>query len=149
MAAASRLSACVGLGVDVEKVPPPKTLAAVLELALSRQESVACHRLARKGRASFAQAVTTIFSAKESLYKCIQSFVPSRFDFLDVELAELDWEAGVVALAVSARGAGNVSRGALSRCEGRFSVDGDWVWSGTWSLAPTAGRPPRPGHVGA
>ncbi len=118
-----------GLGVDVEPVMSREAAADVAPLVASDDETRRVAQTAGLGR---LEALTLVFSAKESLFKAL--FPPTRrhFDYLDCEVVRLDLEARVLFLTFkppfdAVFGAGEFS--------GRYALaDGD-VWTGV--LVPT------------
>jgi enterobactin synthetase component D len=72
--------------------------------------------------------LTILFSAKESLFKCLQPLVRQWFDFLDAELLGLASGSGHFALRLLKRLSDEFDAGACF--DGRFVVDGDFVHTG-------------------
>jgi 4'-phosphopantetheinyl transferase EntD len=82
LAAVGRSSQVISVGVDSEPILDEPSLAAVAPLALHRSEQ---QRV--EGRLDLA---TVVFSAKESLFKCLYPLAGTFFDYLDAQVASLD-----------------------------------------------------------
>jgi enterobactin synthetase component D len=87
-----------GLGIDLEKIVAPATARNLWNTVLSPRE----HARARLAALSEEQFLSLVFSAKESLFKCLYPITLARFGFLDVELVHLDMEARVLRLSLRA-----------------------------------------------
>lgn len=83
----------VGLGFDSEPVMADTTAA---ELA----DSIAPEWLAQFGRAPTALELTVVFSAKESLFKCVRPLVSDFFEFADAAVVAIDMHTGALHLRI-------------------------------------------------
>jgi enterobactin synthetase component D len=124
-AAAVAFSADVrSLGIDTERVMSESqarelngTVAWPAELAPARAASMT--RL---------EAMTLVFSAKESVFKCLHPLVRRAFDFQDVRFVSIDAAAGTFLVRVVKTLSEEFPSG--TPLEGRFSLDGHWVHTG-------------------
>ncbi len=76
----------LSIGIDSEKIMAEKILDETKRVALLGDE----HRFMLGLPFSAAQIVTLIFSAKESVYKCVHPLVKYPFDFSDVDIVDID-----------------------------------------------------------
>lgn len=83
-----------------------------------------------------ATLLTVVFSAKESVFKCLHGIVGRYFDFLDVRAARVQANRFEVELRTDL---GRLARG--TRFAGRFCVDGGFVHTGI-TLRPESRRRP-------
>jgi enterobactin synthetase component D len=86
-AAVAPESAWRGLGIDVEELAAGESVDAIDAVCLNAAE----RRLARGGGLAPATARLLMFSAKESLYKCLYPMVRRFFDFPAAEVVAIDW----------------------------------------------------------
>jgi enterobactin synthetase component D len=91
-AAVARGAKCIGIGIDAELVMPESTREEVGPLVVSTAEIGLAQRAL--SMASPASLVTLVFSAKESLYKCLRPIVGSFFEFADAELVDVRPDSG-------------------------------------------------------
>ena len=87
-----------GLGIDLEKIVEPAAARKLWTTVLGPRES----ECARPAALSEEQFLSLVFSAKESLFKCLHPVTLARFGFLDAELVHLDLEAGLLRLSLRA-----------------------------------------------
>jgi enterobactin synthetase component D len=87
-----------GLGIDLEEIVDPAAARNLWTTVLGAQES----ECARPSALSEEQFLSLVFSAKESLFKCLHPITLARFGFLDAELVHLDLEAGLLRLSLRA-----------------------------------------------
>lgn len=71
----------------------PEAAAEIAPL-VARPEEWSC--IAAQARLTPAEAITLIFSAKESAFKCLAPLAGRHFDLLDVALIAADWERGAL-----------------------------------------------------
>jgi enterobactin synthetase component D len=76
-----------GLGVDVEPVMSSDAAAELARLVASEDET---RRVRQAADLTVAEALTLVFSAKESLYKALFPPMRQRFDYLDCEIIRVD-----------------------------------------------------------
>jgi enterobactin synthetase component D len=86
-AAVASSSGARGLGVDVEPVMSGDAAAEVARLVASEDET---RRVRQAADLTAAEALTLVFSAKESLYKALFPPTRQRFDYLDCEIVRVD-----------------------------------------------------------
>ena len=91
-AVASSQSHHRALGIDLERLVTP---AAAAELSASVLLPAELER-ARAARLGFELFLGLAFSAKETLYKCLNPLTGAAFDFLEVEIVELSPGSGVL-----------------------------------------------------
>jgi len=124
-AAAALATDTLGLGIDSEPVVAAEAMDAVAEQAMVRGE------LDALDRAGLEEAVllTLVFSAKESLFKCLYPRVGRYFDFKDAEVDDVDLEAQrfTTKLRVPLGGLG-----AGTRLGGTFAIAQGLVHTGIW-----------------
>ena len=113
-AAVAQTAHAGGLGIDAERVVTPSAMEAVVAQVAKAEELAG---LAGSGLAD-AVLLTVVFSAKESLYKCLFRRVGRYFDFQDARLVEVD-ASGTFTAELTAP-LGGLARG--SRLAGRFAV---------------------------
>ena len=99
-AVVSPQASCRGLGIDLEKIVDPATARKLWSTVLRPQE----YEQARPAALSDEPFLSLVFSAKESLYKCLHPITLARLGFQDAELTHLDLR-GEPAPAVVTRGA--------------------------------------------
>jgi enterobactin synthetase component D len=128
----------IGLGIDSESLIEPRTAVEVGQSIATIDELA---RLSLGTCASEQFVLTAVFSAKESIYKCLRRVVGRYFDFLDAEITDFDIRAG--------RFAGRLVRTLTARLpagtvlSGRFAFDGDRIHTGIALLALEESGPPR------
>ena len=88
-AAVARADEWWSLGIDSERIEGTEIPSAALDLALRAEE----WHLDR-GSLSEAQSLWLIFSAKESIYKCLYPLVGRAFDYSAVILEKIDPTSG-------------------------------------------------------
>lgn len=121
--AVARTDAIRSLGLDIELAAP--LTRDLVRLVCSPAEVQRIERLSHAGAPDWAKIV---FSAKESVYKCVFPLARRFLDFHDVEIV-LDPPAGTFAATVLPV--------AGLRLAGRFAIDGERVWTGV-ALAPAS-----------
>jgi enterobactin synthetase component D len=114
-AAVARATDARGLGLDSEPVVVAEAVAAVTAQAVVPGELDA---LASSGLGE-ATLLTLVFSAKESLFKCLYPRVGRYFDFLDATLVHVEVEAGSFVIQLRAT-LGGLPAG--TRLVGRFAI---------------------------
>ena len=117
-AAVARRSDASGIGLDVELI---MTDALALDVLASIATPAELAAIVGATGWSTARALTVVFSAKETIFKCLHAHVGRYFDFLDASIDELDPASGtfqghlVVTLTPGLPGG--------HRLEGRFQQD--------------------------
>lgn len=117
-AAVGRTRDARGIGLDAERWMDHETAARVVDGIADPTE---VHAVARATGFSFARALTLIFSAKETLFKCCFPEVRRYFDFRDAALVEADAGRGVFTVELLATLTPSLR--AWSRFGGRFDHD--------------------------
>ena len=84
------------LGIDLEKVVTPATAQELTASVLRPEERVR----ARTAGLSYEQFLSLAFSAKESLYKCLNPITRVSFDFQDAEVVELTLSVSLLRVAL-------------------------------------------------
>lgn len=87
--ALARESLSRGIAIDIECVVPNEKVDALASQIASREE---LKRLARVTGLDDGLVFTLVFSAKESIFKCLHRHVRRYFDFRDAEIGEIDVE---------------------------------------------------------
>lgn len=105
---------CQGIGIDLENIMTGSVAADTQAMLLADDEVALLASL----QEPWAELVTLVFSAKESLFKALYPSVGRYFDFLDAKLVALDWDAGSFALALKVDLAKSLTKGA--RFQGQF-----------------------------
>jgi enterobactin synthetase component D len=112
-----------GLGIDLEhclgQVPAEE-----LAPALMRAEEIAS---ARRSPLGFGVHVTLVFSAKESLYKCLNPLFGKEFGFHDLVAETLETAAGTLGLRLEAPLAPRVEAGRHFEVEYRIERGAVWT----------------------
>jgi enterobactin synthetase component D len=122
-AAVARSTDARGLGLDSERLVTAAAMEAVAAQAVTREELGA---LARAG-SSEAMLLTLMFSAKESLFKCLYPLVGRYFDFRDATV--VDVSEGEHSFTVELRiPLGGLAAG--TRLAGRFAIADGLVHTG-------------------
>jgi enterobactin synthetase component D len=78
LAIAAPKTICAGIGVDIEHTMSFARAASVMDVVATTSERSAC--------AGSPERLTLLFSAKESLYKCLHPIVRTYFDFDDAQI---------------------------------------------------------------
>lgn len=79
---------CLSIGIDSERAEEAGVLAAAKEIAISADE----RRLSARLPVSADEFTLLVFSAKESIYKCLYPLVKRPLDFSDVALDDIDFQ---------------------------------------------------------
>jgi enterobactin synthetase component D len=126
VAAAAVASAAdvLSLGIDTERVIS-ESQARDLNGTVAWPAELAHARTAGMTR---LEAMTLVFSAKESVFKCLHPRVRRTFDFQDVRLVNVDAAAGTFVVRVVKTLSEEFPSG--TRLQGQFSLDGLWVHTG-------------------
>jgi enterobactin synthetase component D len=122
-AAVARSADARGLGLDSERIVAAAAMDAVAAQAVTREELGA---LARAGL-SEAVLLTLVFSAKESLFKCLYPLVGRYFDFQDVAVVDVSEGGGSFTAELRTPLGGLAAR---TRLTGRFAVADGFVHTG-------------------
>ncbi len=123
-AAAMSTEQAKSLGLDVEKIMSPDT---ALELAPILASSDEYDRLLTSPW-NHPLLTTILFSAKETIFKCLYPIIQRHFDFTDVEIDELDRADGTFRFSLR-RSIVDLVPAATQRI-GRLAVVGDLVHTG-------------------
>ena len=97
-AAVARVSQAQSLGLDVEKIMPRDT---ACELGPTLGTSAEYGRL-RTSSWDHPLLVTSVFSAKETIFKCLYPVIKRQFDFMDVEMTSIDADNGTFSFSLNA-----------------------------------------------
>jgi enterobactin synthetase component D len=84
-----------GVGIDAELIMSAKS-AADVENRILPEMSVLARSSDLIGALSWTEFLTVVFSAKESIYKCLHPLCGVFFDFDAVQLESVDWRAGTM-----------------------------------------------------
>lgn len=117
-----------GIGIDCEPIMTSRSADDVAPIVIPEAAEVA---LARNASASmeWRTFVTAVFSAKESIYKCLRPLADEFFEFGDVRLVNVDLDSGIMRMRVVRP----LGRGlpAGMELESRFALDAELVHSAT------------------
>jgi enterobactin synthetase component D len=117
-AAVARCNRVAALGIDSEQLLSDEAAAEIAHQVLTpdeRQRGLAGHTLA------FGHLVALVFSAKESLYKCVQPLVGQWIDFHDAEIVRLDPTEGAFDVRLRRGLGGPLARGSVLQGHYGFS----------------------------
>jgi len=134
-AAVARRCEARGLGVDVEPLMSGETAAEIARLVASEDEA---RRVAETAGLNRLEAITLVFSAKESLFKALYPETRTHFDFLDCEVASLDPAERRFTIRVGAPFDAVFGAAAF---DGRYELAEDEVRTGVLVTPAQAGRP--------
>jgi enterobactin synthetase component D len=123
-AAVARREQAQSLGLDVEKIMSRDT---ALELAPILASSDEYSRLLTPPE-DHPRLTTTIFSAKEAIFKCLYPFVKRQFDFSDVKINSIDRNNGRFTFSLSSSISAHVPVGTNRR--GTVAIIDDFVHAG-------------------
>jgi enterobactin synthetase component D len=128
-AAVARTCDALAIGIDSEPIMADAQARRVMTVVAWPSELA--H--ARAGGFSRLEALTLVFSAKESLFKCLHPVVGRRFDYHDVRIVGVDAASG----SFYARPVMNLSPrfSAGATLEGRFELDHRRVHTGMFLRA--------------
>jgi enterobactin synthetase component D len=87
VAATCAESDLIGIGLDIEDVIPESRLETVIQAMASPNEF---RNLVHSTNIKRDSLATIMFSAKESIYKCLSSFLATYLDFQDAMIADID-----------------------------------------------------------
>lgn len=132
----ARAAEAIGLGLDSERLIEPATAAKIAYCVATTDE---ISRLSGATNASLPLLVTAVFSAKESIFKCLHRFVGRYFDFLDAEITTINLTAGTFSGRL-VRSLSDTLVGGTVVC-GRVNVDAEMVHTGL--VLVTLGQAPR------
>lgn len=134
-AVTARQSDFSSLGIDLENVLVADALESVRSLALTPEE----RRLACSDETGdMAWLTTLIFSAKESIFKCLNPLVDQFIDFTEMELSSVDRAAGLLQFTCLRRLSDWMDRGQV--VDVIFTRAGDLALTATgWPSAPCHG----------
>ena len=126
-AAASRSSARGGIGIDIEIAEP---------LDDSTLDLICCPAELKwlQNRENAREYAKLIFSAKESVYKCIWPTVQRFVDFRDIAI-RIDAEAGTF---TPAKWSNDLPASVVGAVTGRYAIRDRWIMTAA-SLPPVAG----------
>jgi enterobactin synthetase component D len=132
-AAVARTADAIAIGIDTERImsesqarsaggiiAPPAEVAHVRTAGFSRLE-----------------ALTLVFSAKESIFKCLYPIVSCYFDFHDVRIMAVDGQHRTFAARLGRTLSERFAAGTI--LEGRFDVEVPWIHTGL-ALQPECPR---------
>ncbi len=109
-----------GIGIDCEPIMTSRSAEDIAPIVIPEAAEVT---LARNASASleWRTFVTAVFSAKESVYKCLRPLAEDFFEFGDVRLVSVDLESGILRMRV-ARPLGQGLPAGME-LESRFALD--------------------------
>lgn len=108
-----------GVGIDIESWLSPILANDIHPVIISPQEKVLLKN--KPTSITFNDILTLIFSAKESLFKALYPRVKCWFDFLDVQVLNIDWQKKTFSLILMKTLAKNFQAG--QHFNGRFIVN--------------------------
>lgn len=111
-ACVSAIGELAGIGIDTEAVLDDAATAEIRDSVATRDE---LDRIRSRAMLDENSLVTLVFSAKESVYKCVAPITKEFLDFHDVELREVDFAAGELEGRIH-----KALRVPLGRLRGRF-----------------------------
>lgn len=114
-----------GLGLDLQHWLTPET-ARELESGLAATDEVS--EMARALGWPSAQALTLVFSAKESIFKCLFSRVGRYFEFLDARIVNIDPVRQTFTARILSDLGPRVPQG--HEVEGKFRCEKQLLWTG-------------------
>jgi len=123
-AAVALTSDAIAVGIDTERIML-ESLARNVGRIVAWPAEVAHARAARLSR---LEALTLVFSAKESIFKCLHPMVGCYFDFHDVRIVGVDGDERTF----TARIVRTLSEAfpAQTVLQGRFDVEAPWIHTG-------------------
>ena len=124
----------VALGIDTERIMSESQARDVGRMVAWPVE-VAHARAAGMTR---LEALTLVFSAKESIFKCLHPRVHRMFEFHDVRLVSIDAAAQTFHVRIIKTLTHEFP--ANTMLEGRFAIEGHWVHTGMYLATPEAKR---------
>jgi enterobactin synthetase component D len=119
------------IGLDAEHVMAEKQAIDVLEQIATPNEVSTLLRTTRWGT---AMVLSVVFSAKETIFKCLYPEVGRYFDFRDAVVDELDPSRGSFSARLVVALTPRLAAG--TRLDGRFERNDGWVCTGM-TLAPS------------
>jgi enterobactin synthetase component D len=135
-AVVARADQAIGIGLDSESLIPPETLAQISSRIVSAEEQ---RVLVSTSKASEQRLLTIVFSAKESIFKCLYIQIGEYFDFLDVAITSIDLDRGAFTGRLTRELAKPFPIGTTLR--GRVVLDGERAHTGTLLLSCDAAGP--------
>jgi 4'-phosphopantetheinyl transferase EntD len=114
-ACVSPLGELAGVGIDTEEVLDPAASAEIRDTVATREE---LGRLRTHSALDENSLLTLVFSAKESVYKCVAPITKEFLEFHDVELLGVDFTAGAFEARIL-----KTPRVPLGALLGRFKLD--------------------------
>ena len=133
-ACASSLRELAGVGIDTEEVLDHAASVEIRDVVATRDE---LGRLQRRSVLDEQSLVTLLFSAKESVYKCVAPITKEFLEFHDVELLEVDFAAGAFEARIR-----KTLPVPIDRPRGRFRLEAGLVHTAV--ELPAGGMEPRP-----
>lgn len=138
-AAVARRTDFASLGIDIEHLLPADALESVRRLALTPDERrMECF----ENSDDSAWLTTVLFSAKESIFKCLNPLVEKFIDFTEMELSSVDLVAGRLRFTCRRRLAKWMDRG--QRVDVWVARVGDLVLTATGWPSPPCHRIAEP-----
>ena len=133
-AAVAHATDAIAVGIDTERIMSETQAQHVSRVVAWPAEVV--H--ARSAGLSRLEALTLVFSSKESIFKCLHPLISCYFDFRDVRIVEVDGPHRTFA----ARLVRTLSDGFTARMtlEGRFEVEVPWIHTGIALLSSEPGK---------
>ena len=118
-----------GIGIDSERIMADERARRVADVVASPSE------LAQTGTMGWtlAETLTIVFSAKETIFKCLHPQVGRMFDYHDVRIEAVDAVAGTFSAQLMASLSPRFHAG--TALEGGFELDRPWMHTGMVSLA--------------
>jgi enterobactin synthetase component D len=89
----ARTSVVRGIGIDSEEIISESTASEIKEI-VGQEEEYALFASKIESSQTIQEFITILFSAKESIYKCLYPQVNKFFDFHDVKITDINLETG-------------------------------------------------------
>lgn len=130
-AIAASTAVFAGLGIDCEEIADEVRAQSIRRLILTAEDE----QVLAASQLTEAQGVTLIFSAKESIYKCLNPLVGAYFDFQDAAITDLDLNQGTFSFKLLKTIGGGFSSDFSH--SGLFKISAGRIFTGV-ALAKTA-----------
>jgi enterobactin synthetase component D len=120
-----------GIGIDSEPIMTSRSADDVAPIVIPEAAEVALARNASSAM-DWRTFITAVFSAKESIYKCLRPLADEFFEFGDVRLVNVDLDSGILRMRIARPLGGALP--ARMELETRFALDAEVVHTATLLL---------------